>query len=102
MSIYFAAVHEHNSWRVHNKHESLQTATTGKDGAENLLRNIGRVGRDMCQRHGPVHAVLVWDDMALVATALRLVPGTSDKIERAKVPVSLLSFDKREGPSLVQ
>lgn len=102
MSIRFAAVHEWNSWRMHSQHKSFAAATTGRDGAENLLLNRQRAP-DRKADFGPVHAVFVWDDDQADAVAFRLKPGTDDDIERVRVPVArLASFKRNAGPSLAQ
>ena len=101
-SVHFAAVHERNSWRTHTIHRSVETATSGPDGAENLLRRLKRVS-GMWAQHGPVLAVLVWVDAMQMATALRLASGSSTEIERVAVPVSLLeSFTSHNGPTQQQ
>lgn len=102
MGVYFAAVHEKNAWRKHSVHSSLEAATTGADGAENLLRGLKRVGEKLA-KYGTVYAVFVWDDTMHKASALRLVPGSSYDIERTQVPVELLEdFKAKHGPSLTQ
>lgn len=102
MSIRFAAVHERNSWRTHTRHSTLAAATTGKDGAENLLRHRGR-SSERTTSNGPVHAVFVWDEDQTDAMALRLKPGSDDDIERVRVPVAALApFKRNAGPSLAQ
>jgi hypothetical protein len=103
MGVHYAAVQEKNTWRKHSGHESLATATTGPDGAENLLRGHGRVGREMRKKYGHVFAVFLWEDDKETAVALRLVPGSATDIERTQLPVELLAqFNKRHGPSLKQ
>jgi hypothetical protein len=102
MKIHFAAVHERNSWRSHSKHKTLQVATCGRDGAENLLRNHSRAP-DRLAKHGAAHAVFLWAEGELQAVAFRLKPGGSSEIERVLVPVSMLkSFKRDAGPSTVQ
>lgn len=102
MSIRFAAVHERNSWRTHSQHTSLAAATTGRDGAENLLLNRRRAPGKTAD-FGPVHAVFVWADNQADAMAFRLKPGSDDDIERVRVPVALLEpFKRNAGPSLTQ
>jgi hypothetical protein len=102
MSIQFAAVHERNSWRRHSQHQTLEAATTGEDGAENLLLNHNRAPA-MQAKHGPAHAVFVWDDSEQQAVAFRLKPGSSFELERALVPVDMLErFKRYAGPSPVQ
>jgi len=102
MRVHFAAVHEQNTWRKHSNHSSLEKATSGPDGAENLLRGLDRVGKKLA-KYGPVYAVFVWDDTMDKASALRLVPGSSCDIERTQVPVKLLEdFEAKHGPSLSQ
>lgn len=102
MGVHFAAVHEKNTWRKHSSHASVEAATTGNDGAENLLRNLKRV-RDKRAKYGAVYAVFVWDDTMLEATALRLIPGSSSDIERTPVAVKLLrTFKAKDRPSLSQ
>ena len=102
MSIRFAAVHERNSWRTHSQHTSLVAATTGRDGAENLLLNRQRAP-DRKADFGPVHAVFVWADDQADAMAFRLKPGSDSDIERVLVPMALLApFKRSAGPSLAQ
>jgi hypothetical protein len=103
MSVHFAAMHEKNTWRKHSGHKTLEAAMSGMDGAENLLRGLKRVGRDMRELYGAVHAVFVWDDTMQMVNVLRLAPGSNYDIEQVQVPVELLAGFKREqGPSLVQ
>lgn len=104
----FAAVHEKNSWRKAT-HTSRETAISGRDGAENLLRNRKRVGEKASDKeNGPASAVFVWDtrttdDTNANATGMRLVPGSAHDIEQVSVPVSqLLGFSASDGPSLAQ
>jgi len=102
MNIQFAAVHELNSWRKHSKHQTLEAATIGEDGAENLLRNLNRAPV-MRAKYGPVHAVFVWDEKEPQANAFRLKPGSSWDIEHALVSLALLkAFKRSAGPSLAQ
>lgn len=102
MRIRFAAVHAHNSWRAHAGHSSLAAAITGRDGAENLLKNRLRAV-DRTADIGPAHAVFVWDVNLTDATALRIKPGSYDEIERMSLPANLLaSFEPNAGPSLEQ
>ena len=102
MAIQFAAVHARNSWRKHSKHETLDAATSGKDGAVNLLLNLHRAPA-MHEKHGRAHAVVVWDENASHAHAFRLVPKSSTEIERVRIPVEWVSqFKLNAGPSLIQ
>lgn len=102
MGIQFAAVHEQNGWRQHSRHESFEAATTGIDGAENLLRNLGRA-QDRIAKHGQVHAVFVWDEDEEQAHGFRRRPGDDFKIERVLIPMQFLSgFERNAGPSLTQ
>ena len=99
VGIHFAAVHERNSWRKHSQHQTLVAATTGDDGAENLLLNRNRAPA-MLELHGQAHAVFVWDEGEQAAHAFRLKPGSESEIERALVPAELLSgFKRGAGPS---
>ncbi|WP_418132204.1 HNH endonuclease (plasmid) [Variovorax sp. 375MFSha3.1] len=102
MGIQFAAVHERNGWRQHPKHTTLEKAISGKDGAKNLLRNLGRAP-DRIASHGQVRAVFVWDDDEEEAHGFRLKPGDSLGIEHVRLPVLLLSgFKPGDGPSPMQ
>jgi hypothetical protein len=83
-------------------HETLEAATTGPDGAENLLRNLGRA-QDRIAKHGQVHAVFVWDESDEQAHVFRRRPGDNSKIERVLIPMhSLSGFERNVGPSLTQ
>lgn len=99
MTIKFAAVHPLNSWRPVHNHMSLTQAMTGKDGAENLLWNLGRA-RFKTDLYGFAHAVFVWDADASDAVAFRLRPGSDTEIERVRMPVDVLTrFKRKLGPS---
>lgn len=99
MRIRFAAVHEQNSWRAHAGHTSVEAAITGRDGAENLLRNRQRAA-DRTANVGPAYAVFVWDADLTDAAAFRIKPDSYDEIERVSLPVSLLAtFKRNSGPS---
>lgn len=102
MSIQFAAVHERNAWRRHSRHQTMEAATSGADGAESLLLNRHRA-RAMQAKHGIAHAVFVWDENEQQAVAYRLKPGDAGQIERATVPVNMLGqFKRNAGPSPAQ
>lgn len=77
------------------QHEALEAALSGRDGAENLLRNVGRVAA-MNRRYGPVSVVLVWKEMDTHAVAMRLRPGSMNTIDRVEVPVTALAQFKRK------
>lgn len=102
MTVHYAAVHARNSWRIHSGHDSFESATSGTDGAVNLLRNVGRVGKGMRDRYGPVHAVFVWEEAMAEATAFRLRPGSSNEIETVQIASANLNFKNGLGPSLHQ
>lgn len=79
-------------------------ATDGPDGAKNLLRKIGRVGRKW-QAYGPVSCIFVWDEDRDLGYAFRLKPGSSYEVEMATVPAHLLERHEREkgcSPSEIQ
>lgn len=100
MTIHFAAVHERNSWRKHAKHETIEAATVGPDGAERLLLRDGRVGA-MWAKYGVVHAVFVWVDGAHEAVAFRLCAAAMNGLQRVSIPVEfLVGFKRGRGPSL--
>lgn len=93
MAINFAAVHEEKRWRKHRIHKTLAAAIDGKDGAQNLLRQIGRVA-GMWKKYGNVHCVFVWEDDSDVGRAFRLAVEGSSTVESAVVPIeNLLRFD---------
>ncbi|WP_159597287.1 HNH endonuclease [Hydrogenophaga sp. BPS33] len=99
MAIQFAAVHEENGWRQHSQHKTLDAATSGKDGAVNLLLNLHRAPA-MHERHGPARAVVVWDEDASHAHAFRLSPKGSTEVERVRIPVEwVCDFKTHAGPS---
>lgn len=102
MAIQFAAVHDRNTWRKHSKHETLDAATSGKDGAVNLLLNLHRASA-MQEKHGRARAVVVWDEDASHAHAFRLIPKSNTEVERVRIPVEWVSqFKLKSGPSLSQ
>lgn len=102
MGIQFAAVHERSGWRQHSMHGTFEAATTGIDGAENLLRNLGR-SRDRIAKHGQVHAVFVWDEDEEHAHGFRRWPGENSKIEHVLIPLQFLSrFERNACPSHAQ
>ena len=73
---------------------------TGKDGAENLLRNLGVRAQNKTALYGAAQAVFVWDAATARAVAFRLKPGSDTEIECVRMPVELLADFKREsGPS---
>jgi hypothetical protein len=94
LAIKFRAIHTTRPWRK-AQHSSLQKATDGPDGAKNLLRRIGRVGRKW-QEYGPVSCIFVWDEDHNPGYALRLRPGSSYEIEMVTVPLHLLERYERE------
>ncbi len=99
MAIQFAAVHEGNSWRKHSQHKTLDAATSGQDGAVNLLLNLHRAPV-MQEKHGRALAVVVWDEDASHAHAFRLSPKNSTEVECVRIPVEWVSdFKTNAGPS---
>lgn len=100
MTVYFAAVHTHEPWRIVTKHETHDAALSGRDGAENLLRNIGRAAM-MNRRYGLAKTVLVWKEMDTHAVAMRLRTGCTHEIDRIEVPITALARFKHKvvGPS---
>jgi HNH endonuclease len=96
MSVNFSAVHDQKRWRKHRKHQSLQAAIDGKDGAKNLLRRIGRA-TDMWQKYGDVRCVFVWEDDAENGQAFRLAPNGGGIIQAEKVKVDrIVRFDRKK------
>jgi hypothetical protein len=94
MAIHFAAVHARKPWRKHSIHKTLFAAISGPDGARNLLRRIGRVGRKW-DEYGDVKCVFVWDDEGSTAHALRLNKDGAGAIEEAIISVdAVLRFNK--------
>lgn len=94
MAIKFRAIHTTRPWRK-AQHSSLQKATDGADGAKNLLRQIGRVGRKW-QEYGPVSCIFVWDEDHDPGYAFRLKPGSSYEVDMATVPLHLLECHEQE------
>lgn len=88
MAIKFRAIHTTRRWRK-AQHSSLQKAIDGPDGAKNLLRQIGRVGRKW-QEYGPVSCIFVWDEDRDPGYAFRLKPGSNYEVEMATVALNLL------------
>lgn len=82
------------------QHKTLESALSGRDGAENLLRNIGRVA-EMNQRYGLASTVLVWKEMETYAVAMRLRPGCAHELDRVQIPITVLTRFKGKvaGPS---
>lgn len=94
MAIKFRAIHTTRPWRK-AQHSSLQKATDGPDGAKNLLRQIGRVGRKW-QEYGPVSCIFVWDEDSDPGYAFRLKPGSNYEVEMATVALHLLEHHDQE------
>lgn len=94
MAIKFRAIHKTRPWRK-ALHSSLQKAIEGPDGAKNLLRQIGRVGRKW-QEYGPVSCIFVWDDDRDPGYAFRLKPGSNYEVEMATVALDLLEHHDQE------
>lgn len=94
MAIKFRAIHTTRPWRK-AQHSSLQKATDGPDGAKNLLRQIGRVGRKW-QEYGPVSCIFVWDEDRDPGYAFRLKPGSNYEVEMATVALHLLEHHDQE------
>ena len=94
MAIKFRAIHTTRPWRK-AQHSSLHKATDGPDGAKNLLRRIGRVGRKW-QEYGPVSCIFVWDEDRDPGYAFRLKPGSTDEIEVATVALHILDRHEQE------
>lgn len=82
MSVHFAAVHDHNAWRKHSIHQSLEAAINGKDGAKNLLRQVGRIA-GMWKKWGDVKCVFVWEDSSQAGYAFRLAATGGGRIDSA-------------------
>ncbi len=89
MAINFRAVHTNRPWRK-AQHASIYNATDGPDGAKNLLRRAGRVGKKW-NDYGPVSCVFVWEDGVDPGLAYRLKPSSSHDIQKAEVPLSHLA-----------
>ena len=103
MAIKFRAIHTTRPWRK-AQHSSIQKATDGLDGAKNLLRQIGRVGKKW-QEYGPVSCIFVWDEETEPGYAFRLKPGSSYDVEMAVVPLYLLEHHDEENgcsPSVIE
>lgn len=98
MAIKFRAIHTTRLWRK-AQHSSLQKAIDGPDGAKNLLRQIGRVGRKW-QEYGPVSCIFVWDEDRDPGYAFRLKAGSNYEVEMATVALHLLErHDQEKGCS---
>ena len=96
MTIKYRAVHAHNTWRMVNRHRSLDSAISGNDGARNLLLRKGRVGKKW-DDYGPVRRVFVWEEGGAKGTALRLKPGSTTDIQSAALPAHKLEGWDRKG-----
>jgi len=96
MTIKYRAVHERNSWRKVNSHQSLESAISGNDGAKNLLLRKGRVGKKW-DDYGAVRGVLVWEEGSSQGTALRLKPGSTTEVQTETVPVHKLEEHEKRG-----
>ena len=92
----YRAVHAHNTWRKVNSHRSLDSAISGNDGARNLLLRKGRVGKKW-DDYGAVRGVFVWEEGGTQGPALRLQPGSSNKIQAAVIPAYTLEEWDRMG-----
>lgn len=94
MAIKFRAIHTTRPWRK-ARHSSLQNAIDGPDGAKNLLRQIGRVGKKWLE-YGPVSCIFVWDEDHDSGYAFRLEPGSTYAVQRTTVPLHLLDRHEQE------
>lgn len=94
MAIKYRAIHTGHPWRK-AQHLSLHNAIEGSDGAKNLLRQKGRVGKKW-KEYGPVSCVFVWDEDHDPGYAFRLKNGSSDEIEMVTVPLHLLEHHDNE------
>ena len=87
LAVKFRAVHINRPWR-RAAHSSEWAAIEGKDGARNLLLQVGRVGLKWAQ-YGAVAAVFVWDDDQETCSVFRLRPGSMSEIQTANIPVDV-------------
>lgn len=98
MSVKFRAIHTTRPWRK-ARHSTLENATHGADGAMNLLRQVGRVGRKWAE-YGPVSCIFLWDDEQETGCAYRLHSGSSHDIETTNLPSHQLNrYDSAKGCS---
>lgn len=88
MTINHRAIHTLSPWRK-ARHSSVEMAIKGPDGALNLLRIKGRVGKKW-DDYGSVSCVFVWESGEDSGYAFRLKATSTTDVEGVIIPIDKL------------
>lgn len=83
--VVYRAIHTKTKWRRVNSHQSLDSATQGKDGARGLFTRRVRIDYE---KHGDPLFVLVWEPTAEFGVAFCPDPSRASGMREISVPVS--------------